>query len=435
MSTHLQVAPTDVGLPPRTLDTIQDVSGEARVTIRVDNFSHILSAYGAAGITAAVATVDLVLDQIRKGGCSVSTLRPGHAEISFGQRSLLEAAEIVEVVVAELSCRPVHLGDHHFHLAVTCSAASIGTWGTAGHSPSTCEPLHDDEGSAAQYHRDMQVAVDTFAALFDGRFHMSWQPVVAADRPTKVLYNEALARIIGDDGEQLSPALFVPTLERLGLVRAFDRQMVAIVLDELEAFPGAVLGVNISGHSARLDGWWSSLFNRLQRSDIADRLVVEITETAALPPEAPMFVRALRKLGCRVALDDFGVGHASVRNAISLCPDIVKIDAFFVRNSGLSDRSGAMLEHLIGIAGNVAPIVIVEGVEGLRQSEHAAQLQARHAGPSGECWQQGYHFGKPSFWRSWRHDGAEPRVVPLRDLAMHSTGFRPWFRAASEGQA
>jgi EAL domain-containing protein (putative c-di-GMP-specific phosphodiesterase class I) len=435
MNSVLKVHPTDAGVRSRHLEAHPDVNGEARVTIRVDNFSHILSAYGIAAVKAAVATVDLVLDQLRLGGCAVSAHRPGQAEISFGHRSLPEAAEIMEVVIAQLSGEPVRVGDRHFHLAFTCPAVELGGWRRIGYDPSTCDPAGEAGEWSEQYDSDMQMVTDSFAALSDGRFHMSWQPVVAAGSPGEILYHEGLARIINDDGEHLSPALFIPALERVGLARAFDRQMVAMVLDELEAFPDAVLGVNISGKSARLDGWWSSLFRRLQNEDVARRLVVEITETAALPPEAPAFVAALRKLGCRVALDDFGMGHASVRGALSLCPDIVKVDAFFMRNACLSEQSSAMLEHLIGIAGNVAPTVIVEGVETSGQSEHAARLQAMLASRSVQCWQQGYHFGKPSFWRSWRHGASEPSVVSVRDLAATpSTGFRPWFHAAHQGR-
>jgi EAL domain-containing protein (putative c-di-GMP-specific phosphodiesterase class I) len=300
-----------------------------------------------------------------------------------------------------------------------------------------CMPAGDDEDWAAQYRSDMMLAAEALAGLEEGRLELCWQAVRSANAPEQALYHEGLARLIGREGQPLSPGTFVPALERLGLVRAFDRDVFTLVLNELEHFPGARLGVNISAQSARLDGWWFSTLERLRaKPDLARRLVVEITETAALTGEAYRFVSALRRLGCRIALDDFGVGHASVRNAMALSPDIIKVDAFFLRRARASDQSEALLEHLVGIAAHCAPVVIVEGVETAEQSRMAERLQARYQSPANACWQQGYHFGHPVHWREWRHDASDVQVVPLRELgARTGTGFQAWNSLAGLGRA
>jgi EAL domain-containing protein (putative c-di-GMP-specific phosphodiesterase class I) len=298
-------------------------------------------------------------------------------------------------------------------------------------------PAGDDEDWAAQYRRDMMLAAQALAGTEEERLELRWQAVRSASAPERALYHEGLARLISREGQPLSPAAFVPALERLGLVRAFDRDVFTLVLNELENFPGARLGVNISAQSARLDGWWFSTLERLRANpDLARRLVVEITETAALTGEAHRFVSALRRLGCRIALDDFGVGHASVRNAMALMPDIIKVDAFFLRRAGSSDQSEALLEHLVGIAAHCAPVVIVEGVETAAQSRMAERLQARYQSPANACWQQGYHFGHAVHWREWRHEASEAQVVPLRELgARAGTGFQAWNSLAGLGRS
>lgn len=417
------------GITPDTqqIVALPHESDATSVTIRVDNYSHILSAYGDAAVDVAIATVDLVAEQLRLGACSVSRRHPGLIEIAFGPETAERAADILEVAIAGLTCHPVRLGNLDFHLALTASALPQADRSSSSLPAAVCTPAGDGEEWAAQYRRDMVVAADAMTALTEGRLELVWQAIRSARQPERLLYHEALARLVDGKGGMLSPGDVIPALERLGLVRAFDRHVMALVLDELEHFPGARLGVNISAQSARLDGWWSSMFERLRAAPgVARRLVVEITETAALEGDAHAFVAELRRLGCRVALDDFGVGHASVRNAMTLAPDIIKVDAFFLRRAGFCDQDNALLDHLIGIAAHCAPIVVVEGVESGVQSNLAEQHQARYLGSGGGCWQQGYHFGQPTSWREWRHEPAEPRVVPLRDLSRASTGFRAW---------
>lgn len=411
-------------------------SGEYRVTIRVDNYSHILSAYGEAAVEAAAATVDLIIGELRAGGCSVRSRRPGLIDISFSGQGEREIVRIIEAAITALSCNPVRLGNLDFHLALTAHAFADSDGSVLPLPFAACQPIGDGEDWASRYRDDMGIAVDVMAALAERRIELGWQPVRSAGSPGQALYHEGLARVVGADGELLSPSSFVPALERLGMARAFDRQIMTMVLDELEHFPGARLGVNISGQSARRDDWWASMFERLEAApSVARRLVVEITETAALDGAVLGFVEALRRLGCRVALDDFGVGHASVRNAMILSPDIIKVDAFFLRRAGFSDRAAALLDHLIGIAAHCAPIVIVEGVETTDQSRLAAQLQERYQSPANLCWQQGYHFGAPTFWREWRYPSNDPQVVPLSSISRKRGAFRPWTDLTARGQA
>src|SRR5690606_435567 len=101
----------------------------------------------------------------------------------------------------------------------------------------------------------------------------------------------------------------------------------------------------------------------------------------------------MRSLGCRIAMDDFGVGFASMRRLLALSPDIVKIDSLFVRRAPQSQRNKQILAHMIGLARAIAPCVIVEGIETKDQFWLAEKL--------GVEWAQGTLTGGPSAIRSW----------------------------------
>jgi len=427
MVTVVHVERTGAG-PEGASNPFPHEGSETHALIRVDNISHILSAYGAVVAHAAIASLDLVLDRLRSEACLVRVWRPGLIEVSFGHRSHAEAMALVEALLDGLSIEAVKIEGLSLHLTLSCA--------TGGASDEYALPPYaaagDDEAWAREYRKAMHLAAEALAALREGRLLMGWQPVRSALSPAEVLYSEGLARLTTSRGRVLSPSLFIPALEVLGMARVFDRRIVAAVVDELERSPAAILGVNISSQSARLDAWWYSLFTRLrQRPGVAQRLIIEITETAPPAPGVSDFVSVLRGYGCRVALDDFGVGCASVRSAIRIAPDIIKIDGSFVRHPALFGNNSALLDHLIGVAGAVASIVVVEGVQDEGQSRMAADLQKRLTA-SGGCWQQGHRFGRVSAWRSCRYSQKEAesvQTVPLQDLSAPAGDFRAqdWF--------
>lgn len=242
---------------------------------------------------------------------------------------------------------------------------------------------------AVQYRMDMCAAALAYEALDAGNMHFAEQPIVGTGDRAPTLYYECLARLNDSDGAVILPGAYIGALERLGLMRAFDRHVVREVVRQLHDRPDVVLGCNISALSAADDIWWTSALAELRRHpDVAQRLVIEITETAALPcrADAIAFIAAIRETGARVAIDDFGAGHSSAEFAREAKVDIVKIDGSYVRNRR-SDKGQHMLAELVSLVGELAPAVVVEGIES------AADLQAALA--TGAHYFQGYHFQAP----------------------------------------
>src|SRR5262249_25228497 len=137
------------------------------------------------------------------------------------------------------------------------------------------------------------------------------QPVCSVGDLGEVRYFECLARLLREDRQTLvCPGHFIPSLERLGMMQCLDRHVVTRVFELLKMHTNVHLGVNISAQSAVEDEWWeSTLLDLATMPDVAQRLVIEITETAPLhAATGHAFVKRLRKLGCCVAIDDFGAG-------------------------------------------------------------------------------------------------------------------------------
>jgi EAL domain-containing protein (putative c-di-GMP-specific phosphodiesterase class I) len=142
---------------------------------------------------------------------------------------------------------------------------------------------------------------------------------------------------------------------------------------ELAAAPALRASVNVSPASAVDPDWWTGLGGLLRaNASAAERLVIEITETAAIQDldDARGFVSRVKDLGCRIAIDDFGAGNTSFRNLRKLGVDIIKIDGAFVQNIMKSDDDRAFVQTLIDLSRRLGLKTVAEWV----QDEAAAQL-------------------------------------------------------------
>jgi EAL domain-containing protein (putative c-di-GMP-specific phosphodiesterase class I) len=119
--------------------------------------------------------------------------------------------------------------------------------------------------------------------------------------------------------------------------------------------------------------WWSTLGALLRANPgVAERLIVEITETVAIQDVDDIrgFVTRLKNFGSRIAIDDFGAGYTSFRNLRKLGVDIVKIDGAFVQNIARSADDRAFVQTLIDLARRLGIKTVAEWV----QDEEAAVM-------------------------------------------------------------
>lgn len=233
------------------------------------------------------------------------------------------------------------------------------------------------------------------SALRQNRLLFAFQPVVCATTG-KVDYHECLLRMRDEQGEIVGGAGFITTAEHLGLIGLIDRFALERAIEELGTHPEVRLGFNVSGLTAGDRPWLRLLISQLRnRPDLGRRLVVEITETAALydVEETARFVDTLRDTGCRVALDDFGAGHTSLRHLQSLSVDTVKIDGSFVRDLAERPENQVFLRHLVGLTKSFGLSTVAECVE---NAADAALLRAE-----GIDYLQGFFFGAPTTEREW----------------------------------
>jgi len=125
-----------------------------------------------------------------------------------------------------------------------------------------------------------------------------------------------------DDGQVLLAPDIVSGRGELGLIRLVDHRVLELVVAELAEAPNVHLSLNIlARHHDGPGTWWASIESLMHaHPGVAERLIVEITETVAIQDIDDLrgFVTRLKNFGSRIAIDDFGAGYTSFRNLRSL---------------------------------------------------------------------------------------------------------------------
>jgi diguanylate cyclase (GGDEF)-like protein/PAS domain S-box-containing protein len=220
---------------------------------------------------------------------------------------------------------------------------------------------------------------------------------------------EVLLRMVGKDGQLISPGVFVPLAERVGMMPKIDLWVINRLLRHLEGLKSIkapiAFNVNLSNMTLADPESLALIEAAIRGSGVAARqLVFEITETSELTSlhTARKFISSLKKLGCRFALDDFGTGFSSFTHLRHLPVDFVKIEGSFVEGMAGSDLDRKMVGSITQLAQSLKLKVIGEHVDSF------ATLSALRA--SGAEYAQGNYLGEPRPLRSIEFGALFPHV-------------------------
>ena len=233
----------------------------------------------------------------------------------------------------------------------------------------------DDDSELLRRHNEMRWVSRIKQALEDERLLLYRQTMRALDADASLqAHSEFLLRMRGDDGEIILPGAFIPAAERYGIMTLLDRWVVKAVVEHLAGLCREVgdtkkMGtffVNLSGASLNDSDFFSYIGELLALNQLPPELLCfEITETAAISNLhlAVDFIRGIRSLGCRFALDDFGSGLSSFSYLKAMPVDYLKIDGGFVRDI-TNDPMNYAIVQAVNEIGHVAGLrTIAEFVE------------------------------------------------------------------------
>lgn len=221
-----------------------------------------------------------------------------------------------------------------------------------------------------------------------GEFDLAHQPIVDF-RTGEIHHTEALIRF-RDGGP---PNQWIALAEAADIVTELDLAVCHRAIAMAEGMPAAApaFAMNLSGRSLENTSFVAALRALLaKRPGLPSRLMFELTETAVVRDVDAVdnAVQALRQLGFKVCLDDFGAVATSIHYLRSIKVDYVKIDGLFARSCLRNPNDRSILSHVIALCRASGAGVIVEMIETAEQAEVFRTLGADFA--------QGYFFGSPA---------------------------------------
>jgi diguanylate cyclase (GGDEF)-like protein/PAS domain S-box-containing protein len=246
--------------------------------------------------------------------------------------------------------------------------------------------LHARERTRLELENDLRRAINA------NDFEVNYQPIVLLTSGMCVGF-ESLVRW-NRHGEAISPALFVPIVEELGLIEPLGtwvlHQACCTFANWQQRFPGLdCITVNASSRQLMQPNFTRVVEEAVEKAGLKPRdLRIEVTETALMdsPDVAAKVLRELRDFGVKIYLDDFGTGYSSLSHLHKLPVDALKIDRSFVKSLLLPDRP-AIVESILSLARTLNTSVVAEGIETDVQARELERLGCTHA--------QGYLFSRP----------------------------------------
>ncbi|UCG73318.1 MAG: EAL domain-containing protein [Chromatiales bacterium] len=257
---------------------------------------------------------------------------------------------------------------------------------------------------------DIQLVGHVREAIDQERLLLLGQPIRSLKSDEPFQYQEVLVRMLDKQGRLVEPREFISAAERYQLMKELDRWVVSSSLRSLrdsgmtQASDPVRMAINLSGQSLGDERFLVFVREQIEATGVAPELICfEITETVAVAnlQRAQAFMHALKGMGCRFSLDDFGTGLSSFAYLKLFPVDTLKIDGSFVRD--LADNK--VSQSVVAAISEVARVMELETVAEFVQDDNSLELLR----DLGVHWGQGYLLGEPA---PLAEQLGQPDVVP-----------------------
>jgi diguanylate cyclase (GGDEF)-like protein len=384
-----------------------DVANGALMLIKINGLNHINHSYGRVAGNKVLQFAAMALSRLIRPSDVLARFGGDLFAIYLDGVAPMQADEKAQSVMADVEAAKMILSGEPFSLNLVIGGACVysgievedllnrADFALHLAREHSRNRIHIYSGADEVHKRELAHQLNTLAlvraALDDkSRISMHYQPIIDLVSG-KVSHYESLLRLADDEGKVCNSGELVKTCEVFGLVGRLDHAVIAVSLADVSRLPeGTGIAINLSGKSIGDPGLLEFIESRIESLGLdPSRIIFELTETAAFHNlgEVRHFVQRIKSLGCRFALDDFGVGFSSFYYIKELDFDYLKVDGSFIAKLTENPHDQVFVRAMVEISKVFGLTVIAEWVE---DSATAKMLRE-----FGVAMGQGYYFGKP----------------------------------------
>jgi diguanylate cyclase (GGDEF)-like protein/PAS domain S-box-containing protein len=350
----------------------------------------------AARLHSQLHTADTLA---RLGGDEFAVLLPNSTDTEA-------VARIAQQIVEQIK-QPFQVRNQTIHLGVSIGIACAPQDGSSfedllkhadiamyrAKSEGDCFKFFDPSLSA--YSREqLQLEDELRRAIASNSLTLHYQPIFDL-RAQRIVSVEALVRWPHPARGMLMPGDFVPLAEESGLIRSLDRWVILAALRQLSDWSATGshvnVSINLSARTVHDDDLAQYVLDCLRITGApANKAIFEVTESVVMRDHkaARQVLDKLKQLGTRIALDDFGSGHASMSYLKWLPVDLVKIDRTFVQGVGNDPRDEGVVRAIVALSQGLGIEVVAEGVMDTTQMQWLRRIGCNLG--------QGFGLGRPA---------------------------------------
>ena len=239
----------------------------------------------------------------------------------------------------------------------------------------------------AETHQKIELAQKVRRAILENRLYPVFQPIYDNKTGHLVKY-ECLARLKDKDGTVISPLVFIEVAQMIQMYPVVTEIMIH---KSFRAFQGTGLNfsVNISLEDIQSEATQKMIFDAIKQYDVAHQVTFEILENQALEDDDEIFrfINKVKRLGAKIAIDDFGSGYANYEHLAKLQADIIKIDGSLIKKLEYDSVALSVVESMIVFAKKLKMKVVAEFV-----STEAIHNKVKEQGID---FSQGFYLSEP----------------------------------------
>ena len=223
-------------------------------------------------------------------------------------------------------------------------------------------------------------------AIINDRIVPFYQPIFNKEK--QIVKHETLIRI-QNSNEIISPSVFLEVSKRIKRYTDIEKMLIEKSFKLIADRPDAVISVNLSGRDMTDGDVSVFIIEKLNKYKVAGRVIFEILEDENIEniERIGTFIERVRRMGVKIAIDDFGSGYSNFSYILKLKPDYIKIDGSIIKNIDTSEDSRAIAGAIIAFAKKLDITVIAEFVRSKEVFDACVELGVDEF--------QGFYLGEP----------------------------------------